>query len=215
MSTKFENYSIRIDNSICDVVALKTPSRVFMFDKKTPVSQAFYDKVFPMRYGVMYSHINPNDDTDRIVYVYFDVEKDSHLIGDHEVEITNLKMSPKVLHDQCKNHNYRRHIFVTYLDNLIPVYSNFVKRDKIIFDGKTFAMVNDLSTMPLSPSVKEKLKDYDLTSKEEGYQATPEAIGSVIKCHYKDLYPVEVKFPNGFVGRFRIDQLKLFHDIDS
>jgi hypothetical protein len=211
--SNIQAYQLRLDNSICDIVKLKTPNGVYEIDGKTHKSQEWMEAAFPYRYMAMYCHENPNDQTNRRVFLYCDIEKASDKIGAHELEISEFNITPKRLYNLFKDENYKKNICVTDLDNLEYVLPNIVKRDKILNDGNTYALVQDLSRDCFSPNMKEQLKDYNFQDKPSNFVPVLTELGRVTSVNTDQYYPVEVTFPNGYIGRFLVCDLHLFHEV--
>lgn len=209
-----KSYTMRIDNSICDAVKLKNPSNCWDLDGKTPKNAAWYEDNFPHNYGVLYCHINPNDTVDRKVILYIDPKKNGKYISKHEMDITEFNITPKMLYEMLRDTDYKDKICITLLDNIEYVFPNIIKRDKILVDGETYVMINDLKNSFYPAFIKEKLAAYDFSNYKDDY-IPPDirALGRVTRLNYDQLYPIEVTFPNGMKGQFLMSQLKCFHEI--
>lgn len=214
--SEVKKYRLRIDNSICDVVKLISPNNLWNLDCKTPKSQEWIDDNFPHNYGVLYCHINPNDTVDRKVILYIDPKKNGKFISKHEMDITEFNVTPKMLYKLLRDTDYKEKICVTMLDNIEYVFPNIIKRDKILIDGETYCMINNLKDSFYPEFIKKKLAPYDFSEKgDDNYiPADLSTIGKVSNKLYTDqLYPVEVIFPNGVKGQFTVSQLVFFHQL--
>lgn len=208
-----QNYKLRLDNSICDIVRLKTPNNMYEADQVTPKPKEWIDKVFPYLYAVTYCHINPSE-TDRKIWIYCNSNKESWQIGKHEKEISNFEVTPKILWDLFKNHDYRKDICVTRLDNLEYVLPNLVKREKILNDGKTYCLVADLENNNFEGKMKESLRDYNFADKDTSFVPQENVnIGKVTGVDIDSLYPIKVEFPNGYKASFIAEDLMLYHEV--
>jgi hypothetical protein len=216
VSNRTEQYVIRIDNSVCDVVTLRSPTGCYERDGKTLKGREWYERAFPGRQGILMSHINPSETVDRICYVYMNVEKQSDYIGQEEEDYTNFKLTPTILHEKITKDNWRRHIFVTKLDNLRNVSPNIVKREKILGDGKTNVMLRDMSKLMLPFGLKKYLEKYDYSKFVEGSIPDKKDCGTVTKVHTKGVpLPVEVTFPDGKKFLFETEDLHCFHEVED
>lgn len=210
--SEVKKYRMRIDNSICDAVKLKNPTNCWELDCKTPKTQQWYDDNFPHNYGVLYCHINPNDTVDRKVILYIDPKKKNKHISRHEMDITEFNVTPKMLYELLKDTDYIEKICVTLLDNIEYIFPNIIKRDKILNDGETYCMVNNLKDPFYPQMIKDKLNKFDNSDHPDNFiPAELSSIGKVTGLHTNQLYPVEVTFPNGYKGQFTVDQLIFFH----
>jgi len=206
-------YDILISNSICDLVRLKSPEGCFEGNKVTPKTDEWYNKMFPFNEFVIYAHINPNDPIDqRNVYCWGNPETPIGKVDPHVVEVQNFKISPKTLLELVKDKKFKSNFFVTKITNLECVIPNMIKRDKILNDGKTFALVKNLEGLDLPSEMKEHLTGFDFKVRGEKFGNTEANLGKVIGIIPDDRYPIRVLFPNGKEFRFVTEDLTYFHE---
>lgn len=216
MSNRTEKYVIRLDNSVCDIVTLRTPHGCFEKDGTTPKSRDWVEKCFPGRQGVVMAHINPADTTGRKVYVYMNAEQQNECIGQEELDYSDFKLTPLILHEKITKDNWRRHIIVTELTNLRYVTPNIVKRTKILGDGKTNVMLRDMSKLMLPLGLKQKLENFDYSKREEDSIPEKKEMGLVTEvAPMGRSYPVKVVFPGVGNFFFETEDLMCFHEVED
>lgn len=203
---------MRLENSLCDIVRLKSDQNIYEIDGVTPKSQEWKDKVFPYRYLALYCHENPNDAVGRKVFCYCDVKKSVDTIGEHELDITNFNITPKKLYNLFEEHNYMENICVVDLDNLDYVLPNVVKRDKILNDGNTYCLITDLDQEIYPESTRSSLVDYNYKNRS-GETVVLSTWGKVVGVQTDEYYPIQVEFPNGYKGGFVVSDLTFAHEV--
>lgn len=212
---RIEKYALRLDNSICDLVTLRTPNNIYKCDQKTPIEKAHLEKIYPNRTGVLLAHINPTDQTGRKCYVYFDYDKPNDMPSEIDMCMVNFEMNPKLFHEHLQK-GIRNKIFTVELENLVYIQPYKFKREKIVTDNNTYALMKDLENSPFSRLTKDKLKDYNWATRDQTSIPDLTTCGKV-KADYNPnaLYCFEVTFPNNTNIRVRGEDLMFFHELED
>lgn len=214
---QIKNFALRLDNSICDYVTIRTPNNIFKVDQTTPVSEEELKMIFPHRIGVLLGHINPNDTTDRKCFVYIDRFKESDSPSDIDITFNNFEMTPKMFHEHLTTNNIRDRIYTIRLDNLIYILPYKFKKDKLLTDGKSYAMIKDLNNSCFPRSIKEKLANFDWATKDQSIMPDLKTECGLVysDTQIKDLFPIRVDFPNGVSIKCRAEDMMFFHELEE
>lgn len=214
---QIKNFALRLDNSICDLVTIRSPNNIFKVDQKTIVPNDELNKIFPHRIGVLLGHINPNETTSRKCFVYIDRDKESDMPSEIDLTFNNFEMTPKMFHEHLTQNNIRDKIYTIDLDNLIYILPYKFKKDKLLTDGKSYALFKDLQNSHFPKSIKTKFAQYDWATRDHSTMPNLESECGLTYTDVTitDLYPLKIKFPNGESVKARSEDMMFFHELDE